>query len=198
MSTLKTTSITHGSNSGTANMVLAADGKVTIPTQKLYCPGTIIQVLQTVKTDTATYGTAAWADISGLSQAITPSAVTSKFKVSTDLQIGADAYGLAVHLRLARTVGGSTTAIGVGDAASNRTQCFWGTEEFGRSTTPPYQMESMSFCFLDDPDTTSAITYKVQWFVGTDNAYLNRTGGDSDSANYPRGASTIMVEEVAA
>ena len=29
MSTLKTTNITHGSNSGTANMVLASDGKVT-------------------------------------------------------------------------------------------------------------------------------------------------------------------------
>ena len=32
MSTIKTTSITHGSNSGTANMVLASNGGVTFPT----------------------------------------------------------------------------------------------------------------------------------------------------------------------
>jgi len=43
MSTLKTTNITHESNSGTANLVLASDGKVSIATSKFYCPGTIIK-----------------------------------------------------------------------------------------------------------------------------------------------------------
>ena len=43
MSTIKTTNLTHGSNSGTNNLILASDGKVSIATGKLYCPGTVIK-----------------------------------------------------------------------------------------------------------------------------------------------------------
>tara|TARA_B100001996_G_scaffold382724_1_gene375422 strand:- start:45 stop:638 length:594 start_codon:yes stop_codon:yes gene_type:complete len=196
MSTIKGTSFQHASASS-ANIVLDNTGKVSIAEKKLYCPGTIIQVLQTVKTDTANYGTASWADVSGMSQVITPTAVTSKFKVSVDARIGAASYTASIHLRLVRTVGGSDTVIGVGDAASNRTQGFWGTEEFGRESSPPYQVRSVSTCYLDDPDTTSAITYKLQWNAQQSTAYINQTGDDTDAAQYPRCSSAIMVEEVA-
>ena len=198
MSTIKTTNITHASNSGTNNLILASDGKVSVATGKLYCPGTIIQVLQTVKTDTGNHNSATWTDISGMSQAITPTAATSKFKVSVDVRIGASSYAASIHLRLVRTVSSSDTVIGVGASASNRTQSFWGTEEFGRETSPPYQVRSVSTTYLDDPDTASAITYKVQWSVPQQTAYINQTGDDTDLAQYPRCSSAIMVEEVAA
>ena len=43
MSTIKTTNITHGSNSGTNNLILDDTGKVSIAAQKLYCPGVVIR-----------------------------------------------------------------------------------------------------------------------------------------------------------
>ena len=51
MSTIKTTNITHGSNSGTNNLILDDTGKVSIAQNKLSCPGTIIQVVQCIKHD---------------------------------------------------------------------------------------------------------------------------------------------------
>ena len=83
MSTIKTTNITHGSNSGTNNLILASDGKVSIATKKLYCPGTIIQVVYGTHTGSVQTASAnqTWTDVSP-TVSITPTANTSKIKIS--------------------------------------------------------------------------------------------------------------------
>ena len=63
--------------------------------------GKIGQVVQTVITDTATYGTAAWADISGMTVSITPSAADSKILVMTDAFISVTT-GYGGHIKLFR------------------------------------------------------------------------------------------------
>ena len=60
-------------------------------------------------------------------------------------------------------------------------------------------MAPASTNFLDSPNTTSAVTYGVNWRIVSGNTiYLNRTGQDSNTSNYPRGSSTITLMEVAA
>jgi len=61
MSTLKTTNITHGSNSGTANMVLAADGGVTFASAVgLFSSYAIIDEQQAHDTHAGTFTQDAW------------------------------------------------------------------------------------------------------------------------------------------
>ena len=55
----------------------------------------------------------------------------------------------------------------------------------------------MAAQFLDSPSTTSATTYKLQWFVesgGT--AHLNLANAGSDIAKYGSTSSTITAVEI--
>ena len=54
------------------------------------------------------------------------------------------------------------------------------------------------FHFVDSPNTTSAITYRVKWKAQQNTGYLNRTGDDTNGLAYPRAASSLTVMEIAA
>ncbi len=61
MSTLKTTNITHGSNSGTANIVLASDGKVSIAaTNGFFQSHAVVLDQKSQSTDGGTFTQDAW------------------------------------------------------------------------------------------------------------------------------------------
>ena len=175
MSTIKTTNITHGSNSGTANMVLASDGKVTIPEKKLVCPGTIIQVQSANKTDTATTASTSWTD-TGLQVIITPTAASSKVFLMATFGSGLNTAGYTTHWKI-----DGTTTTSVGDAGGSAVQS--GTATKNDHT---YGVESNAFNFMDSPNSTSAITYKLQFKSTTAlcNVYLNRPGNqDGNTSN---------------
>ena len=154
--------------------------------------GSILQVVQTVKTDTTSAQTSSYADISGMSATITPSSTNSKVLVMVSAEVSCNYY---FHIRLLR----GTTPICVGDANSNRTQVTmgafpgdtsWGSFYWG---SIPQNMN-----FLDSPATTSATTYKLQWkYNGGTNLFLNRTYEFVDQASQSAGASTIILMEVA-
>ena len=79
-------------------------------------PGCIVQVVQAVKTDTASHDTNTWTDISGLSLSITPASTSNKILISfhgsgTTTNIG--------FIRLLR----DSTEIGSGDGAGSRVPC---------------------------------------------------------------------------
>ena len=58
-------------------------------------------------------------------------------------------------------------------------------------------MMSGNMSFLDSPNSTSAITYKVQVQAqGAGTAYINRTQTDTNSLSFARGSSTITVMEI--
>ena len=60
--------------------------------------------------------------------------------------------------------------------------------------TPQYQ----SISILDSPNTTSAITYKIQvWAESNCTFKINRIHTDSDNAGYGNGCSTMTAQEVA-
>ena len=146
-------------------------------------------VAQTIKTDTFTSATtAAYTDITGFNVAIVPTSATNCMRVSGAWNNIADGASVA----MTRFVRGST-AIGVGDAASSRTQA---TSTIFR-TTDALSVNLNAFTAYDFPSATSSTTYKVQfWLQLGATYYLNRTILDSDAAQAPRLASEIMVEEL--
>jgi hypothetical protein len=151
--------------------------------------GNVLQVLQTVKTDTFSTTSGSLTDITGMSVSITPTSATSKILVQYSIgQIGPGTDEV-VGIALLR----GSTVIGAGATAGNRILT---------STAAIYPNDRgapQAFCFLDSPATTSSTTYKLQIYVnGGNTVYVNRSSTDTDSTTYARTASTITVMEIAA
>ena len=110
MSTIKTTNITHGSNTGTNNLILDDTGKVSIAAQKLYCPGTVIkksyyEIARSTPTDSAFPSDDTAPQISEgveiFSQAYTPSTSSCDLYINTWFHAGeASNISNAVHAGL--------------------------------------------------------------------------------------------------
>jgi hypothetical protein len=197
-----------GNASGTGTLTIAAPNTnsnftLTLPTVTgtvltNKTAGTVLQVVNTFKSDTTSATSAAtldtWVDITGMSVTITPSSSSSKILILYTLNINA-ASGESVAIQFLR----GSTAVGNGDAASNRLVCFADTR---MAATGQFEMGIYSGTYLDSPATTSSTTYKIQWRKPYDNGstpiYLNRSYDDSDNNDRPRGSSSITVMEVAA
>jgi len=161
----------------------------TIPTSVAPGKGKILQVVETTKTDTFSSSTAgSFTDITGMSATITPSSTSSKILVL--LNINSDG-GNNSHIRLVR----GSTAIGIGDAASSRSRVSGGA---ARNSTSANNMANNGISFLDSPSSTSATTYKVQFYLwSSESWYLNRSDSDGNDGYGGRSASTITLMEIA-
>ena len=78
MSEVIVDTLKHSGNSGTANITLASDGKVSIPENKFSCPGAVIQVVSVNSGTTTTCPSTTAVDIDGLSASITCSHANNK------------------------------------------------------------------------------------------------------------------------
>ena len=158
--------------------------------------GRIIRVEKDVKTDTASTGSSTYADVFNI--AITPESSSSKFLLMADLKIGYSGYQAAIMWKFVRTVSGvASYDLFIGDSSGNRSRCTWGTEEPSDSNNAIYELHTTNGIYLDTPNTTTQCSFKVMWKAEQQTAYLNRTHGDSNSAAYPRGASSLTVMEIA-
>ena len=190
MSRLVTNAIRSTAASSDA-MTIDSAGKPAFPNGGV---GKIFQVLQTVKTDTASTGSNSYGDLSGMSQAITTTG-SNKVLIRLFIQWGTEA-GHAISFRLARTTGGTTTdTLIIGDASGSRDRVTLG----GLASNAPWEVNPASMEFLDSP-SAGTHTYKLQWAVpsGATTAYFNRSFRDSNQAGEARTPSVITVMEVAA
>ena len=153
-------------------------------------PGHVVQVLQDTKTDTTSTTSTSFTDISGLAVSITPKATSSKMLVTYSVNMGTDDANFA-YLRLMR----DSTAIILGDADGTRVQV---TSQY-YSENNEGNMAGRSFTFLDSPNTTSQVTYKVQFRCATaGTTTINKSFRDSNSTGFDgRAPSTIIVMEIA-
>lgn len=124
-----------------------------------------------------------WGDLSGLSVSITPESASNKILLVAMVSISYNNNG---SLRFTK----NGTPIGVGNAAGSRQQTT--TQDANVATNGI----TYTLIHLDDPSTTSAITYKVQaWaydFYGLNYAYSN-----NQDVNYRfRAISNIYAIEV--
>ena len=147
--------------------------------------GKILQVKQTFKNDTASTSSGSFADISGFTVSITPSATSSKILYTGGLYLAGSSS--EANFRLKRTIGGTATDISVSSVLDDDAD---GSFAHGGGS----RYAGHSFEFLDSPNTTSAITYGIRWRVHSGTTYLNRTW----DSGWFHGASAITVMEVAA
>ena len=172
---------------GTANNIGTVTAGTIASSVTLPSSAAILQVVSTTKTDTFSISTNhTWTDITGMSVAITPSATSSKILI-TGVTYWGNVSG-DVLTRIHRSVG--NTRVGTGADQDSRTAS--GT---GGSIRNTYELVSHPFNFLDSPSTTSAITYKLQVFIGS-TSYMNRSNDDANNVNAERTSSTITVMEI--
>ena len=158
--------------------------------------GSILQVVQTVKSDnftTSTTGSDTWVSITGLSASITPSSTSSKIMIFCDIE-GA---GLSVSNTLcAFRVTRSGTAISLGDTRTNFFRASVSHQRASYDTNSAFRVPLM---ILDSPGTTSSITYQVQGQSESSGFCINRTANDQASANFSATAiSSITLMEISA
>jgi len=140
--------------------------------------GGIIQVKQTVKTDTFSTLNETFTDVTGLSVSITPTRSDSKIMVSYS-GCGGSNQNRVGHIRLARVIGGTTTTdIFIGDqSGASQAQA---SSSFVQTNT--YYVSSFTGTFIDSPSTTDAVTYKLQLAAG-DQDYQVHIGRSHDNNN---------------
>ena len=152
--------------------------------------GGVLQVVQTIKTDTFSSTALSWTSVTGLSVSITPISTASKILVLVDLQaVGATSTGCT--MRITR----NGTAIGIATSAGNR-NAGSGPELYSTRTD---QFYSNVANVLDSPASVASLTYAVQMIVGgsSGTVYVNRSVSDFDTTSYTRSASAITVMEIA-
>mgnify|MGYP003121077600 FL=1 len=155
--------------------------------------GSILQVLQTVKTDTASTGGNSYTTIADLTSTITTTG-SNKVLVKANLKFGVNG-GNAALFRLSRTTSGSTTnQLLIGDDANNRARISAG----GLAANADWEINEGNCEFIDSPGAGTH-AYFVQWAVPSGNAtaYLNRSYRDQDQSHAGRLASTITTMEIA-
>jgi len=154
--------------------------------------GGIIQVVQTVKTDTfsRTSSSSDYGDITGLTATITPRSTSNKVLIIARVAGGTTTALDRIGIRL--TAAGSPITGYVGDAASSRTRGISSGATSGQN-----DVLELTATHLHSPSTTSSITYAVQGSAeGSKVFFCNRGGADTDNNTVYRACSSIILLEV--
>ena len=196
-SRLVVNSVRHTGASADA-LTLDSGGGVTIPTKKLICPGTIVQVASVTKKDVASNATASqtwWSYTdNSLKITLTPQSASNKIYLTAFFNL-MDTTGQWLQFRFEQD--GAQIDETVGDAASNRLRVT-GQQLSGQDNNGGrfFMMAAQV-----DADSTSSRTYNLGFRHTsglTRTLYLNRTGDDTDTVYYGRSISTLTAMEIAA
>jgi len=160
--------------------------------------GTTYNFIKQVKgasfTDTMTLTVDQRTDITNLSIDITPSSTSSKMLIMASVCYGstdANVYGSGYLMR-------DSTDIGVGTTATGNRQNVSFPLNMSGAGYEAHKLYQHSITFLDSPNTTNQVTYKVQVrhdVAGT--MYINRSGSDANDDYGHRGISTLNIMEIA-
>ena len=181
---------------GTANQALITDGSGALSFGSPAGAGKILQVEQSIKTDTQSFSTGSstladsFFDISGLSVTLTPASGTKCF-VSYSVTIGGEA-GYGGGLALFR----DSTQVFRGPYSGSRVRLANFVQQHENN-----QLDVLSNQFLDThgANGSTAVTYKLQMYVATPGrtTRVNRGQTWSDSRAFGSILSQITVMEVA-
>ena len=168
----------------------SADGTVLTTTNPK--AGNIIQVQQTVGTGTYSTTSQTFSDV--ITCAITPASTSNKIICVYKIGLSTANGGYSGAARLVR----DSTAIYVGDAASNRVQAssHFVADSDGIGNVKIFDQAGT---FMDSPSTTSAITYRLQFrtdYSGTA-VYAGRSKQDADHTYRGRVPTSLLIMEVA-
>jgi len=176
---------------GSSGQILTSAGAGAVPSfQTPAGGGKILQVVNVTKTNKFTTTTAlgSFANITGMSVAITPSATSSKILVLVNCVLGQGNGSWGVGIRMQR----AGSSIYIGDSSGSATRMLAGQ---GLNTGNSYQVGAQ---ILDSPSTTSATTYQLQ--LGTESGGTAQIGGSyqTGGAYHSATASSITLLEIGA
>ena len=198
-------SIRHTGASSDA-LTLDSSGNVTCNgTATGFGGGKILQVKQAVKTDTSSTTNFGWVTIPGTDETgsgslfevnITPTATSSKILVTWGIHLSVSSSVYSGGLKLRR----DSTDLFIGDTSSNRTRATnWVVGWDNYANRHPWFLGGT---FLDSPNTTSQVTYHIQYTSGYDSSYtvyINRPHSLwANSQSVGVTPSSITCQEVAA
>lgn len=172
-------------------------GTQTIPRGTLPT-GSVLQVVQSFKTDTYSQTSQTYTVITGLTATITPTSNTSKIlfmaQIGCSSLVNSDSWAFAVGR------GGSVVTASIGDAASNRPRATVVTQVADFAPSNQNFQNTIPIMFLDSPATTSSTTYSVMGRTANGGTlYINRTNSDRDTSGYDaRWTSSITIMEISA
>lgn len=149
----------------------------------------IVQIVSANKTDIFSTSSTTLTDVTGLTASITPASASNKILVTVSLGVGVSANNIQYGFTIAD--GSDNNLIAAGSPGS-RTPVIQMRNDNGESLT------MLSYVFTHEPATTSAFTYKVRAQTESGTLFVNRSGADTDSANFGRSVAQITLMEVAA
>ncbi len=166
----------------------------TITATALQVPGCTLQVVQSVKGDTQLIAGASYVDVSGLSVSIQPRSAANKILVCASVYGGNSAYLGYVRLRR------NDTDICMPSGAGARTNAACTAVIGSYDANPIYSISCANVTFLDSPNTTDFVTYKIRACAYDAASYtrINSSYANRDTPNYdPVTVSTITLMEIA-
>jgi len=182
--TAGTNTLTLPANTGTI-LTTASSGQI-IPKAGLPT-GSVLQVVQTTKTDTFSTTSTSKVDITGMSVSITPTSATSKILIIASLNYGGSYFNYYCDLLRGATV---LNAPSSGNNPCTISLC-------GIYNDNVWLIYSGNISFLDSPASTSSLTYKLQIACQSGGLfYLNRSQRNNSSDSVC--SSTITAMEIAA
>ena len=194
MSTIKTTNITHGSNSGTNNIILDDTGKVTVAEKKLVSPGTILQVKNITTQNTFQESVAAGATSSNnvLNLYFQATSTSNRLLVTMGINVCCSTNNIGVGMAL--YADGSIVSDAVGATASSRNLV-----TAAGIVNYTSHLEPLNAQVWLTPASTSNINYSIRLInlhSSTHTLTANYSSVDTDSSMYARSVSSMTIMEI--
>jgi len=161
-------------------------------TGSLTAPGVFINAVSASKTDAQSNASSnSFSDITGLTVTITPKSTSSKILLLCNISLSAASDGTGRAFKVLR----GSTAIGVGNDGSRPQVSFFGSPMSSDSN----MQGTTSWHYLDSPNSTSALTYKVQMsgYNGSITTYINRNQNGNGQPYDAIASSNFTAIEVA-
>lgn len=159
--------------------------------------GSVLQVLQAVKTNTFTTTSGTFVQVPDLTITITPSSASNKILITGSIALAANLY--TWHCGLFQ----DGTELGLADVASNRPRSLFNGLSDETVQDSHGKISYITRELLVSPSTTSAITFDIRAARRFDNqesptTFINRSVPDRDTNTYDqRCISTLTAMEIA-
>lgn len=130
-------------------------------------------------------------EITQLTTSITPQASTSKVLVQFNISCEVPVRAAFI---LERVIGGTATELGVPTTPGSR---IYGIKVQPWDADNTFSQSIVPISFVDSPGSTAAVTYRIKVYAnGAYTFALNRTITDTDSTNYTRATSQVILQEI--
>jgi hypothetical protein len=132
--------------------------------------------------------------VTGLSVTHEVATVGNKLIISAFFGAAANSFGRG---DVGIAVNDGSAFVGTGDVAGNRVSVSAGGRISGASDTVQVGMPSVTFVHTPSAGSKTYTVHAFNMGANVRNLFINRSEADTDSANFPRTASALVIQEVA-